>query len=288
MNKHLDKKNDKIQRDPTSEKNVIIMKGLLRRCVNRVLIELTLSCPVECEFCCRKWQREKENFFLKEENIDEFCKYIENNPEINEVILSGGDPLTAPDLLIYSLKKLEDLKQVKVLRIHTRIPVTRPDLVTKKILDSFSKIKNKILYVSVHVNNIDELSEETIESIRKIRLTGAIMYSQSIFLKGINDSVEALKKLFTKLLEIGVKPYIIYRCLLIEGMEHLVVPFKKEVEIMTKLRSEISGLAFPFHIIGANKTGNKIPVPLDFWNFDKEKFTDFNGNVLELNETEND
>lgn len=286
----IDEKNktrsNKVQRDPMLEKDIIVMKGLSRRCTNRVLIELTLSCPSKCEHCCRRWQAETNNFILEKKDIDQICKYIKDNSEINEVILSGGEPLSVPSVTIYALSQINKLEQITVIRVHTRIPVTHPELLSKEILAGFYKIKNKALYISIHVNHPDELSKKTIGAVRKIQKSGGIMYSQTVFLKGINDSVETLKKLFTRLLELGIRPYYIYRCLLIEGMEHLVVPFEKEVEIMTKLRNEISGLAFPFHIIGANKSGNKIPIPLDIWNFDKSNFTDFNGNILKIADTE--
>lgn len=259
------------------------VRGLIRRYKTRVLIELTLKCPMDCEFCFRKWKKEEKREDLTQKDIDKIVEYIANNKEITEVILSGGEPLMRLDLLDYAIKKLKVLDQIKIFRIHTRAVITAPLLVSKNFLKILERKYKQIIYLSVHVNHHKELNPKVEMAIEKIRKTGVILYSQSVFLKEINDSTEVLKKLFSRLVELGVRPYNIYQCNKIEGIEHFIVPLKEEVKIMTELRKEISGFACPTLIIDAPRSANKIPVPLDFWKSKKE-FTDFEGNLIEIDE----
>jgi lysine 2,3-aminomutase len=128
---------------------------------------------------------------------------------------------------------------------------------------------------------VQEISNGSIEVFKKFRKAGVILYSQTVFLKGINDSVEKLEKLFEKLLELGIRPYYIYRCDSVIGLEKFIVPFEKEKEIMTELRKRISGLACPTYVIDVPMGCGKIPVPLNFWK-DGKSFFDFNNNLIEI------
>ncbi|HOL53996.1 MAG TPA: lysine 2,3-aminomutase, partial [Candidatus Paceibacterota bacterium] len=132
-------------------------------------------------------------------------------------------------------------------------------------------------YVGIHFEHPDELTPETIKACEKLRKAGAILYSQSVFLKGVNDSYEVLYELFSRLIEIGVKPYYLYRCDPVQGIEHFRVPFEKEIKIATQLRKNLSGLAWPTYVIDTPNGNGKIPVPLEFWQFDKKEFKDFLG-----------
>jgi len=208
-------------------------------------------------------------------------KYLLSRPEINEAVISGGDPLTAPQLLIYALKKFKKLKQIKIIRIHTRVPVSNPKLLTVKLLNSIKLIKQPV-YVSIHFEHPDELTKPTIKAIHDLRKAGAILLSQSVFLKGVNDNYEILFDLFTKISQLGIRPYYIYRCDPVKGAEHFIVPFEKEIEIMTKLRSNLSGIACPLYVIDTPNGSGKVPVPLNFWKFDKKSFIDYGGKLINL------
>jgi lysine 2,3-aminomutase len=252
------------------------IKGLIRRYRARVLIELTMKCPVDCEFCFRKWKKEENRETMTRQEADKIVEYIVKNKEITEVIFSGGEPLMAVDLLEYLFKKLKVLAQLKIFRIHSRAVVTAPLLVTEKFLKILKQKYNQTIYLSIHINSNKELNRKVELAIKKIRKTGVILYSQSVFLKGINDSIVVLEKLFSRLIEVGVRPYNIYQCNKIEGIEHFIVPLKKEREIITGLRKRISGLACPTLIFDVPQNANKIPVSLDFWENEKT-IIDFTG-----------
>lgn len=264
--------------DPLLEEQYEKTKGLVHKYKNRVLIILTLTCAAYCRFCTRRRKvSDIKKGVISQADIQKMLVYLLKNPEINEVIFSGGDPLTSPKILKYALKKFSRLPQIKIIRIGTRAPVSNPQLITKDLLLTIKKIKQPV-YVGIHFEHPSELTAETISACEKLRKAGAILYSQSVFLRGVNDSYEVLYELFTKLIQIGVRPYYLYRCDPVQGIGHFRVPFKKEVAIATKLRKNLSGLAWPTYVIDTVEGNGKIPVPLDFWEFNKREFKDFLGN----------
>ena len=268
--------------DPLAEDEHQVTRGMVYKYSGRVLILLTMSCAAYCRFCTRRRRvSDITGGLVTRSDISAMEKFLLSHGEINELIFSGGDPLTAPDLLIYALKKFSKLKQIKILRIHTRIPVSNPRLLTANpyLLTAIKKIKQPV-YVSVHFEHPDELTPETIDAVNKLRKAGAILLSQSVFLKGVNDDYQVLFNLFSRLSELGIRPYYIYRCDPVKGAEHFIVDFEKEIEIMTKLRSTLSGIACPLYCIDAPNGTGKIPVPLNFWKFDKRSFRDYNNKIL--------
>jgi len=196
------------------------------------------------------------------------------------VILSGGDPLVNPEGLKYALDCLNKLNQIEVIRIHTRVPIVKPKLLDKKIMDILKLVKNKPLYLSLHVNSTEEITKEVEEKIWELRKLGVLLFSQSVFLKGVNDSIEELAKLFTKLHHLGVRPYNIYHCSNVEGIEKYRVDLKTERKLMTELKKKISGLAYPALIIDAPGSAEKIPVPLEFWKCEMNSFVNFAGEEI--------
>ena len=128
------------------EDKVSPIKGLIRRYKTRVLIELTMNCPVDCEFCFRKWKKEEKRESLTKKDIDRLVEYVSKNKEITEVIMSGGETLMVVGLLGYAIKKLKVLKQIKIFRIHSRAVVTAPLLVSKKFLKIFKGKYKQIIY----------------------------------------------------------------------------------------------------------------------------------------------
>ncbi|NLB56463.1 MAG: KamA family radical SAM protein [Lentisphaerae bacterium] len=264
--------------DPLCEDEYERTKGLIDKYENRVLCLLTAECAAYCRFCTRRRMvSDIERGRISEEDIDNWVKYISDRPKITEVILSGGDPLVVPvGLLKYALERLGAIPNVKVLRIGTRVPVTAPNLIDDSRIRVLSSVKQP-LYIGIHFEHPDELDEATINAVRRLRMAGAILYSQTVFLAEVNDDFETLYRLFTQLVEIGVTPYYIYRCDPVKGAEHFRVPFTKERQIMTELRKKLSGMACPTYVIDTPDGSGKIPVPLEFWDVDSDAYRDFEG-----------
>jgi lysine 2,3-aminomutase len=262
--------------DPLLEDEFVKTPGLVHKYPGRVLLTMTMTCAAYCRFCTRRRMvSDIDKGTLTMEDVDNMVTYLQSHPDITEVIFSGGDPLTVPRLLIAAITKIKKLPNIKIIRIHTRVPVSNPTLITPQVLRAFKSVTKQPLYVSVHFEHPDELTPATKKAVRAIRQTGAIMLSQSVFLRGINDHVDVLAQLFTQLIQLGIRPYYIYHCDPTRGVEHFMVPFAKEVDIMTQLRKQLSGLACPTYVIDTPNGSGKIPVPLDFWEFNKQGHKDF-------------
>jgi lysine 2,3-aminomutase len=259
--------------DPLKEEEHSPVKGLIHRYPNRVLILLTLNCAAYCRFCFRRRiVSDIEKGVLNHIDLEKIVSYIKKHPKIKEVIISGGDPLTQPEILEKFLKKITSLKQIKVMRIGTRLMVSNPKQINSNILRILQLVKKQPLYLLLHFEHPDELTPETKKAIKKLRSTGAILLSQSVFLKGINDQVSVLEKLFEELTALGVRPYYILHNDEPLGTKHFTVDFKKEIKIMTELRQRLSGLACPMYVYDDPNGKCKVSIPLDFdYSFMKSK-----------------
>lgn len=267
--------------DPLMEEHHTVVRGLIHKYRNRALILLTLNCAAYCRFCTRRRKvSDIQKGILSDRDINNIITYIKNHPEIKEIILSGGDPLTVPFLLQKILSRLSKLPQIRIIRIGTRLPVADPQKINYKLINILKIIKNKTVYILVHFEHPKEITEQTIVAVNKLKSVSTMLLSQSVFLKNVNDSFNTLYKLFSKLIEIGIKPYYLYHCDPVKGAEHFIVDFKKEIKIVTELRKNLSGLAFPTYIIDAPNGSGKIPVPLEFWEFNSDKYKDFENKKL--------
>lgn len=263
--------------DPLLEEENTVCRGLIHKYPNRILALLTLDCAAYCRFCTRQRKvGDPKQASVTRKDVDNMVAYIKLHPEIKEVIFSGGDPLIVPHMLEYAMDSFAALDQIKILRIGTRLPVSDPRRINgRKLL--FLRRPKQPVYVGIHFEHPDETTPDTVAACMAFRKLGCILYSQSVFLKGVNDSFETLYELFSRLIEIGVKPYYIYRCDPVHGAERFIVEFEREIEIMTKLRSSLSGMACPTYVIDTPNGSGKVPVPLNFWQFEKSSFLDFEG-----------
>lgn len=266
--------------DPLEEDKYEVTKGLIHKYPGRVLALLTMTCAAYCRFCTR--QRRVSDIMkgiTNHKDIDAMVAYVKEHRDVKEVIFSGGDPFVVPEKLIYALEEFSKLSQIKILRIGTRMPVSDPENVPiKELVETIKKIKQPV-YILIHFEHPSEITLETEKIINEFRKIGCPILSQTVFLKGVNDDYDTLYELFNRLLEIGVIPYYIYHCDLVRGAEHFICDFEKEIEIMTELRKNLTGLAYPTYVIDVPQGSGKIPVPLNFWSFKKNRYKDFNGKV---------
>lgn len=273
--------------DPLEEDSHEIVKGLVHKYSNRVLIKTTLRCAAHCRFCTRYRQVGSIEGDLQSEDIDRISSYISDNPQIDDVILSGGDPLYAPKTAIKLLNKLKDIRTIKVFRVGTRLPVHNPQSfdtpLVKRVIETMDEIaEDRPFLLPINFQHPSELTKETLNVLKNLRRTNLTLLSQTVFLKGINNSEIILKELFRKLYHSGVIPYYIYRCDYVKGVERFICDIKEEQEIITKLRSTLSGIACPTYVVDVAGQG-KIPVPLGYWeNTNLAKCKDYNGKNIDL------
>ena len=255
--------------DPLHEDSHQPIKGLIHKYTNRALVKVSYRCAAHCQFCTRIRQIGSPEGDLKEEHLSGIIEYLKCHAEIDDVILSGGDPFYTPKETLWLLKELRQVSSIKVIRIGTRLPIHNPVSFNSKligeVLDEIKLIvQERPFYLLIHFAHPAELTAETKQVVKQLRQTGATLLGQTVFLKGINNNFEILKELFEELYFIGVQPYYLYRCDYVRGLEHFVCDLREEIEIATNLRKTLSGICCPTYIIDVEGKG-KIPLPLDFW-----------------------
>ena len=271
--------------DPLMEDSYEVVKGLIHKYPNRALIKVSYQCAAHCRFCTRIRQIGDPAGTLTTTDIDAIARYLSAHPQVDDVILSGGDPLYMPAVTAQLLATIRNIPSVKVIRIGTRLPVQLPAALAGKATLTLLQLIKEIaagqpFYILIHINHPDELTTEAIAAIRTLRGLGVTLLSQSVFLKNINDSFEVLYELYTRLHHIGVMPYYLYHCDAVDGIQHFSVDIEKEKDIATQLTASLSGIACPTYVIDIEEGHGKIPVPLNF--FDAGQLTDFNGKCHDL------
>lgn len=249
--------------DPLCEDDYSPTPGLVHRYPDRVLFMLTHKCSMYCRHCTRRRMVGSEDYSLNSVEIEKAFAYIEKHEEIHDVLLSGGDPLVLSDEWLEKIiKRLRSIKHVGVIRIGSRTPVVLPMRITDDLLSMLKKYHP--IWLNTHFNHPDEITPESARACEKIADAGIPLGNQSVLLRGVNDNADTLKKLFTGLIEIRVRPYYLYQCDLSQGIGHFRTPVSEGMEIMKNLRGFISGFAVPEYVIDLPGGGGKTPATLDY------------------------
>lgn len=228
---------------------------IVHRYPDRVLFLTTDFCSSNCRYCTRSRLINRETISRKV--WDKGIQYIKDHPEIRDVLLSGGDPLTmSDDSIEYLLSEIRKIEHVEFLRIGTKVPVVLPQRITHKLVNMLKKYHP--LFISIHFSHPDELTPEVKEACEKLANAGIPLGSQTVLLKGVNDEVPIMTKLMHGLLKIRVRPYYIYACDLVAGTSHFRTTINKGLQIISGLRGWTSGYAVPQFIV--DTPGGKIPL----------------------------
>ena len=236
--------------DPIGDDVHSPVKGLVHRYPDRVLLKATQLCPVYCRFCFRResvgGNAERP---LSTEDFEAIFDYIADHSEIWEVIVSGGDPLVLSDARLNTLMKgLARAPHVKVVRIHTRVPVVNPARVTDELVNTLLGC-NKTLFVAIHANHSNEFSAEARRACAALADAGIPLVSQSVLLRGVNDSEQALGALMRTFVELRISPYYLHQLDRAPGTEHFRVPIEQGQALLRALRGTWSGLCQPNYVI---------------------------------------
>jgi lysine 2,3-aminomutase len=245
--------------DPIGDDIHTPVKGITHRYADRVLLKPTHTCAVYCRFCFRRETVGQAEQALTPVEIEAALAYIASHPDIWEVILSGGDPLAlSPRRLGNIAQSLTGMEHVQVLRLHTRVPVADPSRITTELI---SALKTRLAtYVVVHVNHADEITPEVQRALALFADNGIPLLSQSVLLRGVNDSVATLTKLMRTLVVNRVKPYYLHQTDLAKGTGHFRVPLAEGQIIMRALRGPLSGLCQPTYVLDIPGGHGKVPV----------------------------
>lgn len=228
---------------------------LLQKYHARALLVCTSRCSMHCRFCFR------QHFaYLPEEDFSSEIEIIKNNPSIEEIILSGGDPLSFDnETLLKLLKEIEKIPHIKRIRIHSRFPIGIPERIDTGLLDLLSSV-DKQFFLVIHSNHPHELDEEIFRALKKLQILNIPVLNQSVLLKGVNDSPEVLAKLYLKMIDHGVLPYYLHQLDKVQGASHFAVSIKRGKEIIKKLQVLLPGYAVPKYVCEISGEENKTPL----------------------------
>ena len=276
-------------KDPLHEDKDSPTKGITHRYPDRILFLVSNRCAMYCRHCTRKRKVGDPDHIPSKQQIIAGLHYIQDNRQIRDVLLSGGDPLMLPDdYLDWILTELNSISHVEVVRIGSRIPVVLPYRITDELVQMLKK--HHPLWLNTQFNHPRELTLSSREALRKLADAGIPLGNQSVLLAGVNDCSQIMKKLNQKLVQNRVRPYYLFQCDLSEGLTHFRTPIGKGIEIMESLIGHTSGFAVPKYVIDAPGGGGKIPVMPNYivsWSTNKVVLRNYEGVITTYKEPEN-
>lgn len=244
--------------DPIGDARHSPVPHLVHRYPDRVLLLPTYQCAVYCRHCFRK--ESLHQGACTEDALEPALAYIAAHPEICEVILTGGDPLILGNARIERLRRrIDAIEHVRMLRVHTRIPVVQPTRVDAGLV---AALKGRpMVCVVTHFNHVREITPEATTAARLLREAGFLLLNQTVLLKGVNDDAEALRALFRELVyALGIRPYYLHHCDSTRGLSHFRTTIDRGYELMRSLRGHISGLCIPQYVLDLPGGDGKIPL----------------------------
>lgn len=251
------------EEDPLHEDSDSPVPGIVHRYPDRVLFLATGFCSTYCRYCTRSRIVGQRGAYGME-RWNACIDYINNNQDVRDVLISGGDPLTLSDnQLEYILGRLRRIKHVEIIRIGSKVPAVLPQRINRSLCGMLKKYHP--LFMSLHFTHPRELTEESARACARLADAGIPTGSQTVLLKGINDCVSTMKELNHKLLMARVRPYYLYQCDPIPGSGHFRTTMQKGLDIIQGLRGHTSGYAVPHYVIDLPGGGGKTPVLPDYY-----------------------
>jgi lysine 2,3-aminomutase len=247
--------------DPIGDDAHSPVPGIVHRYPDRVLFKLVHVCAVYCRFCFRREMvGPGKDSALPDKAYAAALDYIRAHPEVWEVILTGGDPLMLSSRrLAEIMADLAAIDHVKIIRLHTRVPVADPRRISDRMVAAL-KVSGATTWVALHANHARELTANARATIARLVDAGIPMVSQSVLLRGINDNAEALEALMRAFVECRIKPYYLHHGDLAPGTAHLRTTLAEGQELMRRLRGRVSGLCQPEYVLDIPGGAGKAPV----------------------------
>ncbi|WP_271574482.1 lysine-2,3-aminomutase-like protein [Bradyrhizobium sp. CCBAU 11361] len=246
--------------DPIGDGAFTKLKGVVHRYPDRILLLPTQTCQVYCRFCFRREKVGRGGESLRTEELAAALEYIRETTEAWEVIVSGGDPFLIGDRRLQEiLESLDAIEHVEVIRFHTRIPVVEPARITEKLLDLLSR-RRCAIYIVLHINHPNELTKGAKDACAALADRGIPLLSQSVLLKGVNDSAEVLSALMRALICNRIKPYYLHHLDVAQGTDHFRVSIADGQEIVRTMRGRVSGICQPLYVLDVPGGYGKVPI----------------------------
>ena len=231
-------------RDPVGDQQATLAGGLIKKYQHRALLITNSTCPIHCRYCFRKDYPYSQQT-PQRHRFNTALKLIHEDPSLNEIILSGGDPLSLDDDLLDDLiKSIEKIPHIKTLRLHTKFPSIYPQRITQSLLNTLANCRLKKVCV-LHINHSDELDDEFTQAAEKIKSCGVTLLNQSVLLKAVNDDVDTLIQLSHQLFASGVLPYYLHLLDKARGTHHFYVPKIQAENLLEKMKQQLPGYLVP-------------------------------------------
>lgn len=252
--------------DPVGDRSAEVLPGLLRKYHGRALLIASGACAIHCRYCFRR----HFPYASAPHNLDQWqpvIDHIAQDDSLDEVILSGGDPLMLVDSsLTWMIRQLDKIPHLRRIRIHSRFPVVIPQRVSPDLLTWIRDTRCAIYFV-LHINHVQEIDESLARSLTQLRKAGATLLNQSVLLRGINDTTQAQRELCLKLCDLQVLPYYLHQLDPVQGAMHFQVPDSQAAQIVEHLREFLPGYAVPRLV--REVAGQPYKVPLEFDNYNR-------------------
>ena len=246
--------------DPIGDDAHSPVAGIVHRYPDRVLLKLVNVCAVYCRFCFRREMVGPGRQMLSADQLGAALAYVAGHPEIWEVILTGGDPLVLSARRLGDVvKRVATIGHVKIIRLHTRLPVVAPERITPALISAL-KARHKTTYLALHANHPRELTPKVRAACARIVDAGIPMVSQSVLLRGVNDDADTLEQLMRGFVECRIKPYYLHHADLAPGTAHFRTTIAEGQTLMRALRGRVSGLAQPTYVLDIPGGYGKVPV----------------------------
>jgi lysine 2,3-aminomutase len=263
--------------DPIGDDVHSPVEGVVHRYPDRVLLKLVHVCPVYCRFCFRREMvGPRGRGTLSPRKLEAALEYIRAQDRIWEVILTGGDPLVLAARRVRAvMRQLAAIDHVKIIRVHTRVPVVAPALITPELARAL-RSQAQATYVVLHINHARELTQQARAACAQLVDAGIPLLSQTVLLKGVNDAPATLAELFRALVENRIKPYYLHHADLAPGTGHLRTTIADGQRLMRALRGTLSGLCQPTYVLDIPGGAGKVPAgptylrPLDCGRYEVE------------------
>jgi lysine 2,3-aminomutase len=245
--------------DPIGDVPFSPVKGIVHRYPDRVLLKVAHACPVYCRFCFRREMVGSHGEPLLGDALDGAIDYVRSHPAVWEVILTGGDPLSlSPRRLTDVLTRLAAISHVRILRIHSRVPIVDPESIDQSLTRALNVATP--IYIALHVNHPQEITESVVAAIGRLLDTGALLLSQTVLLRGVNDDAGVLEQLFRRLVTLKVRPYYLHHPDLAPGTSHFRVSIETGQALVQALRQTTSGLCMPTYVLDIPGGFGKVPI----------------------------
>jgi lysine 2,3-aminomutase len=254
------KRSENERADPIGDDSHSPLEGVVHRYPDRVLLKVTDICAAYCRFCFRRETVGKGAGALSAVRLAHALDYIRAHGEIWELILTGGDPLVLSARRLRALAdQIAAIAHVRILRIHTRVPIAAPSRITAALVRAL-KASKKTVYIAVHVNHPRELSAAAREACARFVDAGIPLLSQTVLLRGVNDEPEVLGALMRALVECRIKPYYLHHCDLAPGTAHWRTEIARGQSLCRALRGRYSGLCQPTYVLDIPGGYGKSPI----------------------------